>query len=43
MDEDYPAWYEPEDCGCECTENGTKSQWEWMPDFGYYVCSGCGE
>jgi len=36
-------WYEAEDCGCSCTEDGYKSQWEWDEDQECYICSGCGE
>jgi hypothetical protein len=35
--------YEAEDIGCECNDAGMESEWEWTPDQGAYVCSGCGE
>jgi len=36
-------WYEVEDCGCQCTEDGFESQWEWDYDEQCYVCSSCGD
>lgn len=45
-DDDYDnddSWYEAEDIGCNCTENGIESEWEWNKDQGCYICSGCGE
>ncbi len=36
-------WYDAEDCGCSCTEDGVESEWEWDETKGCYVCSGCGE
>lgn len=36
-------WYEAEDCGCDCTEDGYESEWEWDDSQDCYVCSGCGE
>lgn len=35
--------YEAEDIGCDCTEDGIESEWEWDEDQGLYVCNGCGE
>ncbi len=35
--------HEPEDIGCDCTEAGIESEWDWHPDQGVYVCNGCGE
>ena len=39
---DPGPWYDAEDCGCECTKAGIESEWEWIEEFGYYMCSGCG-
>jgi len=36
-------WYEAEDIGCSCTENGIESEWEWNSIQGCYICVGCGE
>lgn len=36
-------FYEAEDIGCECNDNGIESEWEWTPDQNAYVCNGCGE
>lgn len=33
--------FEPEDIGCECTENGIDSEWVWDEAQGVYVCQGC--
>jgi hypothetical protein len=35
--------YEAADCGCECTEDGMASEWNWDPEQECYVCEGCGE
>ena len=37
------CWYDAEDCGCACTEEGVESEWEWDADLGCYVCNGCGD
>ena len=40
--DDSGPLYDPEDIGCQCTEDGIDSEWEWRPDQGCYVCAGCG-
>ncbi|MCP1932185.1 hypothetical protein [Bradyrhizobium elkanii] len=41
---EYPEpVYEAEDIGCDCTDAGIESEWEWTPDQNAYVCNGCGE
>lgn len=40
--EDLGPTYEAEDIGCECTDNGIESEWEWVPELECYVCNGCG-
>jgi len=34
-------WYECEDIGCSCNEDGIESQWEWDSEQDCYVCAGC--
>lgn len=36
-------WFEAEDIGCSCTENGIKSEWEWHEEKDYYICADCNE
>ena len=42
-DNDVVPWYEAEDIGCLCTEDGIESEWEWDPTQSCYICAGCGE
>ena len=35
--------FEAEDIGCQCTEGGVDSEWEWDPVQCCYVCSGCND
>lgn len=35
-------WYNLEDNGCQCTEQGFDSEWEWDSEQGMWVCQGCG-
>ena len=35
--------YEVEDNGCDCTEDGFDSDWEWNEEQECYICNGCGE
>lgn len=36
-------WYDSEDTGCQCTECGVDSEWEWDEEQDCYVCTGCGD
>lgn len=38
---EMPA-YEVEDIGCQCTESGLESEWQWDTDKNCYVCATCG-
>jgi hypothetical protein len=33
---------EAEDIGCECTEAGIESDWDWNKDQGVFICNSCG-
>jgi hypothetical protein len=33
---------EAEDVGCECTEAGVESEWDWNEEQQVHVCNGCG-
>ena len=41
--EDDEFYYEAEDIGCKCTENGVDSEWKWDDTQYLYKCSGCGD
>jgi hypothetical protein len=34
---------EAEDIGCQCTEAGIESEWDWSAEQSVYVCNGCGD
>jgi hypothetical protein len=34
---------EAEDIGCDCTEAGVESEWDWSVEQQVYVCNGCGQ
>lgn len=34
---------EAEDIGCQCTDDGIESQWEWDKRQSCYVCISCGD
>lgn len=42
-DDESECWYDAEDIGCQCTEQGVESSWEWDKEQGCWVCSSCGD
>jgi len=42
VEDNYKPWYDVEGIECQCIKDGVDSEWEWIPEFGYYMCAGCG-
>lgn len=40
---DQEPIFEPEDVGCQCTDVGIDSEWDWDPDQSVFRCGGCGD